>query len=442
MRVLLNSEAVSVNLLVLYACFALLLAGTLRLEASAGEKGKAATGGYWMSPPLSGYGHCDKRGGDNFVNPRVTTELESSFADVVARLVLVMPAFAVDGCLPPPPQSTAELTVLRGGKPLLKEKFRGYSSLSGPTLTANREHPPTVTLDLVSPLEELRNYDFEIESGRYNLNDGEQKRLEADTQTDTPGIRARREATAGDLEVEATWSASPGNLDNGGRDFELIVKKGSDVMFAETLDKDLPLLDGEKQAADLSVVLSGPVIVSLTGDSRKQVVVRLSVPVVCDGSNDQRHFEIIVFENEWGVFKRITRSWRSFAPHLADLDRDGKLEFVTQDGGLADALWHKPGSALKTGSGGPIQIWRFDGEALVDVTRQMPREIERHAAASLKQFESEPDHPECYLLGYTGDLMLLGRGEKALQELSRLETESVKREKPAITEQLKKFGYL
>ncbi|MBK9145529.1 MAG: hypothetical protein IPM23_23905 [Candidatus Melainabacteria bacterium] len=431
----------SANLPVLYAFFALLLAGTLRLEASAGEKSKAGSGGYWMSPPLSGYGHCDKRNGDKFVNPLVTTELQSSLADVVARLVLATPAFAVDGCLPPPPPSAAEFTVLRGGRPLLKKKFKGFSSLAGPTLTANREQPPTVTLDLVSPPEEFRNYDFEIASGRYKLNDGE-KRPEADEKTDTPCIRARRALSAGDLEVEATWSASPGNLDSGGRDFELVVKKDNQVMFADKLDKDLPLRDGEKQAADYSVVLSGPVIVSLTGDSRKQVVARLSVPVVRDGNNDQRHFEIIIFESESGVFKRVTRSWLSFPPHLADLELDGKLEFVTQDGGLADALWHKQGSALKTGSGGPIQIWRFDGEALVDVTRQMPGEIERHAAASLKQFESEPDHPECYLLGYTGDLMLLGRVEEALRELSRLETEPVKKEKPAITEQLKKFGYL
>ncbi|MGD9679851.1 MAG: hypothetical protein AB7W16_01590 [Candidatus Obscuribacterales bacterium] len=433
------------------ACFTLILAGSLAgvlgVDVSAGEKVSGAdrqrsAGGYWMSPPLSGYGHCDKRGGDSFVNPRVTTELESSLDDVVAKLVLVTPAFAVDGCLPPPPRSTAELTVLRGGKPLLKQKFKGYSSLSGPTLTANKEQPPTVTLDLVSPLEEFKNYDFEIESGRYKLNDGDERGPEADPQKDTPAIKARRRATSGDLEVETTWSASPGNLDNGGRDFELVIKKGGDVMFAEKLDKDLPLLDGEREATDLSVVLSGPVIVSLTGDSRKQVVARLSIPVECQGNNDLRHFEIIVFENEWGVFKRITRSWRSFPPHLADIDRDGKLEFVTQDGGLADALWRKQGSSLKTGSGGPIQIWRFDGAALVDVTRKIPEAVERHASACLKQFESEPDHPDCYLLGYTGDLMLLGKGEKALQELSRLETESVKKEKPAITEQLKKFGYL
>ncbi|MCA9801911.1 MAG: hypothetical protein KC777_08000 [Cyanobacteria bacterium HKST-UBA02] len=430
-------------------CFALILAGSLAgvlgVDVSAGEKSadqQKSAGGYWMSPPLSGYGHCDKRGGDSFINPRVTTELESSLDDVVAKLVLVTPAFAVDGCLPSPPQSTAELTVLRGGKPLLKQKFKGYNSLSGPTLTANKEQPPTVTLDLVSPLEEFKNFDFEIESGRYKLASDEAKRPEPDSRIETPEIKARRQVSSGDLDALVTWTASSGSIDNGGKGFELVIKKGDDVMFAESLDKDLPLPDGEKPAADQSVVLSGPVIVSLTGDSRKQIVARLSVPVECDGNSDQRYFEIIVYENPWGVFKRITRSWRSFAPHLAESGKDGKLVFVTQDGGLADALWRKQGSALKTGSGGPIQIWRFDGEALVDVTRKMPGEIERHAAASLKQFESEPDHPECYLLGYTGDLMLLGKSEKALQELSRLETESVKKEKPAITEQLRKFGYL
>jgi hypothetical protein len=131
-------------------------------------------------------------------------------------------------------------------------------------------------------------------------------------------------------------------------------------------------------------------------------------------------------------------------PHLADHEHDGQIEFITQNFELAKALWKKKGAKLTSGSGGPIQFWRWSDKErkLVECTREYPTQIKRHAAASLTQFTSEPHNPDCYLIGYVADLLLLGQKDTAMTELLKRQTPNTKAASEEILTQLKKQGYL
>lgn len=176
--------------------------------------------------------------------------------------------------------------------------------------------------------------------------------------------------------------------------------------------------------------------------NRKSYGTDLVVPIKEDGLENLKCVDFIFFDDGSSKYKCLAQQWSSTAPHLADHERDGVVEFITQNYDFGRTLWLGQGASLTSGTGGPMQIWRWRKDRLVDVTRQLPADVKRHAAASLKQFKSEPDHPECYLLGYVADLCLLGQQQHALNLLDQLATPSVVKGKSRIVERLKVFGYL
>ncbi len=407
-----------------------LITSLFRTAANANE-------GYWMSPPLSGYAHVSKNPTDNFLNPELKSSYTSSLDGVTAKVTTTNFAFPTDGCKTGSSKCVATLQVSRQGKTVLTKNFSGMSSISGPRMVANVKSPPTVTVDFVDAHENYYSWDFDKKSGSYKKA-GDCPEPTADEKRTEPPIYSVRTTKAGTTTATLKWNASFGNLNNGGTSFNLEIKNGLNIVWSGLLPLNVPdtNLDGR------SIECFGPVVLPLDNTKKQFVLVRCVVPVTENGSEDLKCVDFIFFDNGSSKYKCFAQQWSGAAPHLADHERDGVVEFITQNHEFGKTLWSGQGAKLKNGSGGPMQIWRWKKDGLVDVTNELPVEVKRHADASLKQFKSEPDHPECYLLGYVADLCLLGQQQNALNVLDQLATPNSVKEKNLILERLKAFGYL
>lgn len=415
---------------------ALLLAFTLTTPAVAAENK-----GYWMSPPLSGYAHLTRYAKDNFLFPNVQTELSSSLEGVDAKVVLNAPAFPLDGCVNQSIRNDAVLKISKQGKVVCKHKFSDFEFFSGPRLTANLKAPPTVTVNVIVPKQpEYQSFDFDKSTGKYKKQTGDGP--DADDSKPQPPIRAVRVASKDDITATAKWKCEFGNLNCGGERWTLEIKREGKVGWSGPVDVSID----EKRENGRVMECFGPVILSLDQTGKPKVLLRCGVAVEDDdGQDDMRYVDLIFYYDAASEkFKCSTHAWGNVMPHLADHEHDGQIEFITQNFELAKALWKKKGAKLTSGSGGPIQFWRWSDKErkLVECTREYPTQIKRHAAASLTQFTSEPHNPDCYLIGYVADLLLLGQKDTAMTELLKRQTPNTKAASEEILTQLKKQGYL
>jgi len=415
----------------------ILLTFTLATPALAAENK-----GYWMSPPLSGYAHLTRYAKDNFLFPNVQTELSSSFEGVDAKVVLNAPAFPLDGCTNQTIRSDAVLQISKQGKVVCKHKFSDFEFFSGPRLTANLKAPPTVTVNVIVPKQpEYQSFDFDKSSGKYKKQTSADGPASDDSKSQPP-IRAIRIATADEITATAKWKCEFGNLNCGGDKWTLEIKREGQVGWSGPVDVSVD----EKRENGRVMECFGPVILSLDKTGKPKVLLRCGVAVEDhDGQDDMRYVDMIFYyDADSKKFKCSTHAWGNVMPHLADHEHDGQIEFITQNFELAKALWKKKDSKLTSGSGGPIQFWRWSDKEgkLVERTREYPAQIKRHAAASLTQFTSEPHNPDCYLIGYVANLLLLGQKDLAMSELLKHQTPNTKVANEEILAQLKKHGYL
>ncbi len=390
-----------------------------------------------MSPPLSGYAHVTTDPKDNFIDPDVRSTYTSGLDGVTAKMVVIDSAFPTDGCRTGKSKNAATLQIFRNKKLVMTKNYSGFTYLSGPRVTANLRLPPSVTVDFVDVHETYLQYVWDKKTGKYKeLGDGpepanDEKRAE-------PPVFAQRHTTSGALSATMTWNANWGNLNNGGTAFSVEIKKGSDICWSDKIALDVPGMDLDGR----SIECFGPIILPFDGGKKQFVTVRCLVPVKRDNVEDQQAFDFVFYDDGSKKFKFVSQNWSGSLPHLADHDRDGNVEFITQDYDFGKPFWTGKDSVLKRGSGGPMQIWRWQKDKFVNVTRELPKDLKRHAAASLKQFKSEPDHPEGYLLGYVGDLFLLGEQKNALNVLEQLATPNTVKQKDVILDQFKEHGYL
>jgi hypothetical protein len=103
---------------------------------------------------------------------------------------------------------------------------------------------------------------------------------------------------------------------------------------------------------------------------------------------------------------------------FTDRERDGIPEFSSSDGRFAYAL------SSYAGSGVPVQIWRFTGEGLVDVTKEYPKLIAKDSRYWWKIYRkyarrTSPNNDRALgaLAAWAGDEYLLGHGRKVQREL-------------------------
>jgi subtilisin-like proprotein convertase family protein len=108
--------------------------------------------------------------------------------------------------------------------------------------------------------------------------------------------------------------------------------------------------------------------------------------------------------------------WGNYGRRLADLDHDGRPEFVASDERFVYTFTAYVFSAA------PIQIWSFRAGKLSDLTRSYPTEIAKHAASLgryfLKRTKPEKDTDlRSYVASYVADEYLLGRPDVARRAL-------------------------
>ncbi len=106
------------------------------------------------------------------------------------------------------------------------------------------------------------------------------------------------------------------------------------------------------------------------------------------------------------TFDRISHVWGAFRVERRDLNRDGKVEFVSHDPRFFGRF------DCNGCSRGPIQIWVFRHGRLLDVTRRFPNAIER----DLKEYRQclpgrtpRGANQRGCLPAWAGDQALLGR---------------------------------
>jgi hypothetical protein len=109
-------------------------------------------------------------------------------------------------------------------------------------------------------------------------------------------------------------------------------------------------------------------VLDLDGDSEPEVLLDLywGGAHCCFWSN--------VYRYSGASYQRHTHFWGDPFYRLADLNHDGKQEFISADGRFAYRF-----SAFAF-SGFPIQIWSYQGGSFSDVTRRYPGLIRRDAA--------------------------------------------------------------
>jgi len=139
----------------------------------------------------------------------------------------------------------------------------------------------------------------------------------------------------------------------------------------------------------------------------------------------------------------LEHDWGNPGYRLEDLDRDGRLEFVSADDAFSYAFTSYAASRR------PPRIWQFDGRRLVDVTRKHPKLLEEDAAACWAAFEeASPQDPDGSRVrglagAYVADLCLLGRCKEGWEKL-RAAYDKPDREKffRELSSLLQKNGYV
>jgi hypothetical protein len=103
-------------------------------------------------------------------------------------------------------------------------------------------------------------------------------------------------------------------------------------------------------------------------------------------------------------------------PRLADLDRDGRTDFVSADNHFAYEFTSFAGSSF------PLQIWTYHGGTLIDATRAYPALIAKDADKQWRRYREALAEGEVrgFLAAWAADECLLGRCEAALATLRPL----------------------
>lgn len=120
---------------------------------------------------------------------------------------------------------------------------------------------------------------------------------------------------------------------------------------------------------------------------------------------------IFRYDAKAASYRSKLADWGNYGYALVDLDKDGLPEFSAFDERFVYTFTAYVFSAA------PVQIWQYRAGALIDVTREFPKEIEKHAAGLKGTYTKERKDKEVDLRGfiaaYVGDLYLLDRGEEA-----------------------------
>lgn len=326
-------------------------------------------------------------------------------------------------------RTSGKLTILRNGKFAGSDRYMSQKgkedivNISGPAIAAIGNEDENAVEVHKQCYQEITDYE-------YTYND-KTKRYDRGKPSIDPGdISAQKShptwgnsfSEVGNTRAALHWKQ---NLyEFGGSNPTLTIKKGRHILYSAAVEP--PSLAGSDERKDKVPECFGPFVTTQI-DPAGKVLTDLRVTRVVGSA--RLGCEIIYYYDRTSRKMKIsTHEWGLNSPRLADLRGDNKIEYITEDWSLS-----------KPDMGGPIQIWRWGkGHKLVDITRQFPNEIEKHAHAAYAQWKK--DHTRASLLAYVGDLCLLNQKKSALKALHRMNSDTETNDK--ITAQLKDANYL
>ncbi|MBD2022383.1 hypothetical protein H6F43_19565 [Leptolyngbya sp. FACHB-36] len=159
--------------------------------------------------------------------------------------------------------------------------------------------------------------------------------------------------------------------------------------------------------------LDGPLIADLDGDKQPEVL----LTVATRGAHCCSFSQIYRYDSKQQRYNSLQKAWGNFpaAPLLADVDSDGKPEFISLDDRFSYALGSYAGSVR------PPQIWQYRQGALTDVSRSFPTLIREHAAELWQEIQrAEPEILPQILAAYLADQYLLGTGKDGWQRVKQV----------------------
>jgi hypothetical protein len=151
----------------------------------------------------------------------------------------------------------------------------------------------------------------------------------------------------------------------------------------------------------------------LDGDGSPEVVLELYT----GGAHCCTVAQIFSFDPATSGYTKFEQNFGDPGYKLVDLNGDGRPEFRSADDRFAYAVASYAGSRL------PIEIWRFQGGKLVDVTREFPALIRADARTNLHLFHKfagrrNDDRAAGALAAWAADEYLVGKGKTVRAEFS------------------------
>ena len=125
--------------------------------------------------------------------------------------------------------------------------------------------------------------------------------------------------------------------------------------------------------------------------------------------------QVFSWDAATATYRKVERNWGDPGYRLADLDHNGRVELTSADDRFAFAF------AAFAFSGLPIQIWRYDHGAFVDVTGRYRALIAADARRWLRQFDHWAPQGEGrgFLAAWAADEERLGHGPLVARRLAR-----------------------
>lgn len=155
--------------------------------------------------------------------------------------------------------------------------------------------------------------------------------------------------------------------------------------------------------------LTVPTWQDLDGDGEAEIVLNFEL----SGANCCSVTTVLYFNLQTGEFKPTNGIVRKFSlvAKSKDLDHDGIPEFVTRDSDFSNAL----GAAVAQNGIAPIQIFRYEGNQIIDVTKEYPTVVEEDSYYWIRYKASNDDlsSRQLALGAYLADMCLLGKEAEA-----------------------------
>lgn len=129
----------------------------------------------------------------------------------------------------------------------------------------------------------------------------------------------------------------------------------------------------------------------------------------------------LIFRRAGATYVRSVAWWGNPGYRLADLDRDGRPEFLTADDtfGYLFTSW--------ASSGEPLLVLRYERGKLADITRSFPRQVQadadRYWKAARQQLKDPGGETRGLLSAWAASMANLGKAEEAFATLGALAKE-------------------